>query len=714
MAKISLAGFMDPVRRPRYIIWTGVAVLIFAAFMVTVLGITSTRWFCAEGCHKVQDDTIVAYNHSTHSQISCMSCHMPVNANPVVFLLHKAEALGELAQTVTNNYELPLNGEDEVALTMSSDQCNQCHNINNRKVSPDPGIKIDHQVHIAKGIQCTICHNRIAHNEDFTLQLTDPKTKQPNKKHPDFSTMTACFRCHDQDKNEPAPGTCSVCHTPGFQLKPASHLQADFFPAKHGELAKEALAEVQDSLKETGDKPVTAERKAEWLQPQQGSNEATGERLIPVAQVFYCGTCHAATFCTDCHGTPMPHSDEFKNPKSIDDPNGHPALSKTIADKCVMCHTKANPNFCNDCHHGKQIGFAINDAQPWVNQHPAAVEKEGLKACWQCHQSSFCADCHTSRKVFPTSHRAANWVHSPIPTVTQYSSVAATPTAAHALAALESTETCSVCHGPGGTSAPFCMNCHKLPMPHPVAFKTTPGVHRTEGLKNPAVCKNCHNFPELCSNCHHIGSSTNVAWKAVHGGQVESHGASTCSKCHADKSFCQDCHQANKVKPASHNQSNFLRVPNPGLAVHAALYEKDSSICSYCHAGDPASLPKSAFCMNCHKLEMPHPEGWGLKDPSASPAGDNGGQHADYETSHGGNTAVCSNCHEVTYCDSCHHKSGYQPGQNWLKIHPNQVNKAGAASCYDNKNGGTTGCHNEQFCSACHVNRAAALKKAGL
>ena len=81
-----------------------------------MLGVTSTRWFCSEGCHKVQDDTITAYEHSAHAEISCMACHMPVAANPVIFLIHKAEALGELAQTVTNSYELPLNAESEVAL----------------------------------------------------------------------------------------------------------------------------------------------------------------------------------------------------------------------------------------------------------------------------------------------------------------------------------------------------------------------------------------------------------------------------------------------------------------------------------------------------------------------------------------------------------------------------------------------------------------------
>ncbi|MDZ4179471.1 MAG: NapC/NirT family cytochrome c, partial [Coriobacteriia bacterium] len=85
MAKISLDGFKDPVRRPRYIIWTGAAVLLMAAVVIVALGVTSTYWFCAEGCHKVQDDTILAYDRSSHAEVSCMACHMPVNADPVTF-----------------------------------------------------------------------------------------------------------------------------------------------------------------------------------------------------------------------------------------------------------------------------------------------------------------------------------------------------------------------------------------------------------------------------------------------------------------------------------------------------------------------------------------------------------------------------------------------------------------------------------------------------
>ena len=49
--------------------------------------------------------------------------------------------------------------------------------------------------------------------------------------------MDACFRCHDLENEEAAPGECIACHTVGFELKPESHLEAGFI-AKHGEMAE--------------------------------------------------------------------------------------------------------------------------------------------------------------------------------------------------------------------------------------------------------------------------------------------------------------------------------------------------------------------------------------------------------------------------------------------------------------------------------------------
>jgi cytochrome c-type protein NapC len=304
MAKISLAGFKDPVRRPRYLIWTGVAVLVLAAFVVVAFTATSTYWFCAEVCHKVQDDSIAAYDRSSHSMVSCMSCHEPVNADPITFTLKKAKALGELVLTVTNNYELPLNPESSLSLNkeeMGSVQCTQCHS-DNRVVTPTKGIIIDHKVHEENEIQCTACHNRVAHNEsgDWEPVLSNPNGGAKSVKHANYMTMTACFRCHTLSDTSPsgikAPGKCSACHPASFELKPANHNDPAFFPKGHAELAVEAANEQSAAL------AATTER------------HESGEALdvVSVESVNYCSTCHnTKEFCNGCHGVEMPHPASF-------------------------------------------------------------------------------------------------------------------------------------------------------------------------------------------------------------------------------------------------------------------------------------------------------------------------------------------------------------------------------------------------------------------
>jgi len=352
MAKFSLAGFKDPARRPRYTIWAGVVVLLVIVVMVLALGVTSSRWFCSEGCHKVQDDTIISYSHSSHSRVSCLACHMPANSDPVTFLFHKVESLGELYLTVSNKYELPLNKGDRLALDktkMASAQCTQCHNLATRVVNPSPGIIISHDVHAKNGIQCTMCHNRVAHNEDFALTLPG------NRKHVDFMKMQACFRCHTltpgsrTDLGLTATGKCSACHTADFALKPPNHADSAFYPKGHAKLA-------------------TSDPK-------------------------YCTMCHVRqAFCDKCHGLPMPHPADFIKT--------HGPLGKSKPQMCLRCHgTKAGGfEFCNACHHRQG-----DPNKPWIPQHSAVVKANGASSCLGdgspgqgCHNPVFCSNCHVS------------------------------------------------------------------------------------------------------------------------------------------------------------------------------------------------------------------------------------------------------------------------------------------------------------------------------
>lgn len=720
MAKISLAGFKDPVRRPRFIIWTGVAVLVLAAVVIMALGVTSTRWFCAEGCHKVQDDSIIAYNHSSHSEVSCMACHMPVNADPITFVLHKAEALGELYLTVTDNFELPLNGHSHVSLTMASKTCTQCHKLENRVVTPSDGIKIDHKAHSDVNAACTVCHNRVAHKEDFELTLTDPASGEPNKKHADFMSMTACFRCHGLEKGAAAPGTCSACHPADFELKPPSHNEKGFYPKGHADMAKEMKAEAEAAHGEgegtEGEGAEGAEEEHSFLGPEKAyaSGGAAGEpvakeevpallaeqkehgaddevtigsELPAVDSIFYCDTCHTQQFCTNCHGMEMPHPAEFKEPKDAKDKAGHPVIAKAKADKCEMCHGKnEKTGFCDGCHHGTKVGWEFDKAQPWTQQqHPKAVAKSGVKSCTSCHLTKFCVDCHTGKKVYPASHDAAFWTEPKFPgALTRYGTKPAEPSAKHAVAAQTSIESCEVCHGSGGLTSAFCKGCHKVELPHAAEFKT----NHVSSKKNPGACVKCHSWRELCSNCHHVGASLSRSWTSVHGLSVNKSGPAGCiEKCHT-KADCVKCHMARTVVPASHQANGFVKNFSANDAVHVQLYKKDGEICTYCHKGEAAELPNSQFCRGCHRLEMPHEINDGDKQKF---------MHQDGFQKKRLTKAQCTNCHREAFCNACHHE-GASATRPWIRFHPNIVKKSGAQACFE--------CHEPTFCANCHVNLA--------
>ncbi|MEN6430553.1 MAG: hypothetical protein ABFC80_06895 [Coriobacteriales bacterium] len=355
MAKTESAP-LQGARRARHVIITGAALVALAAVVVVAFGSTSTYWFCAEVCHKVQDDAILAYGHSSHSRVSCMSCHEPVNADPITFTLKKTKSLGELVLTVRNDYELPLNARSELSENpeeMPSEQCTQCHDLSARRITPSSGIIIDHDVHEKNGIQCTMCHNRVAHKEDFTPKLTDPKSSKKSVKHEDHMLMEGCYRdkaCHGLEAGHKAPGTCATCHPSDFELKPENHVVAGFY---------------------------------------QPGGDSSGHWKLKEQRPGYCRTCHLESeFCSDCHGLEMPHPKDFVKT--------HGDVGRKSPKVCAKCHAKGEQardavsmRFCNSCHH--------KDADPtrdWIPQHFEEVQKNGAEACFECHDPTYCAKCH--------------------------------------------------------------------------------------------------------------------------------------------------------------------------------------------------------------------------------------------------------------------------------------------------------------------------------
>jgi hypothetical protein len=301
------SAFADPVRRPRAVAWAGVVLVALLFFYAASMAVTSTAWFCNDVCHNVHADNAKQWAAGSHSEVSCMACHYPVDLDAARFALDRVDKLLDIYPTVTGTFEMPLNKHSRIGLEMPDAQCTQCHGPN-RVVSPSSGLKIEHRVHTANRIGCTVCHNRVAHPELFPLTLPG------NAKHEDFMTMRACFRCHSAENTTrngfTAPGTCPTCHTPSFALEPASHTTIGAAwvrirgggPSAHATAAREDSAAVAAALRAWD--PIAQAFVDEEPRIIMRLIDVDTEKplnLAPVATVSECRMCHTAAFCDGCH-----------------------------------------------------------------------------------------------------------------------------------------------------------------------------------------------------------------------------------------------------------------------------------------------------------------------------------------------------------------------------------------------------------------------------
>ena len=89
--------------------------------------------------------------------------------------------------TVTNNFELPLNAESEVALTMTSEAVHPVPQPGDRKVTPSQGIKIDHEAHAEKSTRPARCATTASRTRG--LRADAHRSRRPanrTSKHEDF------------------------------------------------------------------------------------------------------------------------------------------------------------------------------------------------------------------------------------------------------------------------------------------------------------------------------------------------------------------------------------------------------------------------------------------------------------------------------------------------------------------------------------------------
>ncbi|MRS12251.1 MAG: hypothetical protein EG823_04165 [Actinobacteria bacterium] len=352
-----------------------IAVAVVLVLLATGLAATSSAGFCTRACHSVHGDDVAAFEQSTHSRTSCLTCHVDADSGGFGRLAFRLGELGGYAPMLFGRVKQPVNAGSQVALSMPSAQCTQCHVMEVRRVTPSVGMVIDHAAHESAGIVCTACHNRVAHPEaSITLEVKGNAPKA------DFMSMTACYRCHSLGEfwasEYRASGECGVCHTPGFDLIPPSH-DAEGWYTERGESAGHANAY------------KAALERAQLVQASGAGGDAL-VKVPPVAAVNECYTCHLAAFCTNCHGTQIPHPDGFGAAHGQE-------VTTADATGCAKCHNKtgdkANDRYaCTLCHHP---GF--NPAEGvWRKRHDDVIVGgvSPLDSCYGCHEETYCSSCH--------------------------------------------------------------------------------------------------------------------------------------------------------------------------------------------------------------------------------------------------------------------------------------------------------------------------------
>jgi hypothetical protein len=225
---------------------------------------------------------------------------------------------------------------------------------------PPPAIKFSHAAHA--GARCEHCHAGVA-DVDLATRAQLPR-------------METCLECHDDVR---ARASCTTCHLAG-----------------HDGLVRTTLP--TGALVPTGGASGVAHG------PGFAEEHAQASRGLGAA----CASCHAPTFCVDCHlGSARPlsfHAGDYVSTHAIEARRNQP--------DCSTCHR--TQSFCAGCHERAGVGTRaasgfrtageVGRFHPagWASadgrgaNHHAREAQRNLRQCTSCHREDDCLACHTA------------------------------------------------------------------------------------------------------------------------------------------------------------------------------------------------------------------------------------------------------------------------------------------------------------------------------
>jgi hypothetical protein len=322
-----------------------------------------------------QQSLPLRFNHKKHVKelnLTCKVCHSAAYGSDAVTdrLLPTPETTCDGCHDVDHG-----DRQNVKAGTETHGQCSFCHlgddaGVGGRVapvVIPHANLRFTHKKHLARNIECAQCHGQVG---ELELATRDQLPR-----------MAGCFGCHDMSgaAQGEARSNCDNCH----------------------------LTERPGTLLTTfSSGPL---RPPYWLHNAAHTPDwIDRHKTVAGDDSAFCGSCHSASYCTDCH-------DGKVRPRNVH-PNDwismHPQAARQDNPRCTSCH--AEQTFCADCH--RRVGVARDVAggnrlagrrfhpppSEWTTgprspMHHAWEAQRNLNACVSCHTERDCSTCHATK-----------------------------------------------------------------------------------------------------------------------------------------------------------------------------------------------------------------------------------------------------------------------------------------------------------------------------
>jgi hypothetical protein len=267
--------------------------------------------------------------HTTYAQGLASSSHTDVSCFACHLDAGAVSWPGFAAREVFGMFPAALigRGVEGPGVRVARERCVSCHAKVMTGLLQAKGTRIRHS-ECAKDTPCDTCHGVVAHGKATRY------VRQP--------VMDDCVRCHLRAK---ATIECDACH-------------AD---------------------KSSADRLVAG--------PWQVTHGANWRKTHGMGDITVCSVCHPQTKCVGCHGTVIPHMEDFGRT--------HGASARSPEQKCDGCHDRAV--FCKGCH-----GIDMPHPDTFLKAHSKIAKTRQDTSCLRCHYQDDCDNCH-ARHTHPGS-----------------------------------------------------------------------------------------------------------------------------------------------------------------------------------------------------------------------------------------------------------------------------------------------------------------------